>query len=159
MSKSAYFYYIWTLISTLWQQLTQTALYKSWSGYAFESLCLKHNLQIKRALRIDGIYSETSSFFFAGNDTLPGTQIDMLIDRNDGVINLCEIKFYNDQFISTKAYADKLRQKRTVFRAVSKTRKQIFITFVSTFGLLPNQYVSDLVDNMVELDALFVPLY
>jgi hypothetical protein len=139
----------------MWQKLTQTSVYKSWSGYAFESLCLKHALQIKRALGINGMYSETSSFFFAGNDDLPGTQIDMLIDRNDSVINLCEIKFYNDQFIITKDYAEKLRQKRSVFKAVSKTKKQIFITFISTFGIIENKHSAGLIDNIIELDALF----
>lgn len=139
----------------MWQRLTQTALYKSWSGYAFESLCLKHNLQIKEALRIGGIYSETSSFFFAGDDDYPGVQIDMLIDRNDAVINLCEIKFYNDQFILTKAYAEKLRQKRSIFKAVSKTKKQIFITLISTFGLIENKHSTSLVDNTLDMDALF----
>ena len=139
----------------MWQRLTQTPLYKSWSGYAFESLCLNHVLQIKEALRIGGIYSETSSFFFVGNDNLSGTQIDMLIDRNDNVINLCEIKFYKDQFVINKSYADKLRQKRSIFRAVTKTKKQIFITFISTFGLLANKHSIDLIDNIMELDVLF----
>ena len=139
----------------MWQRLTQIPLYKSWSGYAFESLCLKHVLQIKQALRIGGMYSETSSFFFAGNDNLPGTQIDMLIDRNDSVINLCEIKFYKDQFVVTKSYGEKLRQKRSIFRAVTKTKKQIFITFISTFGLLSNKHSIGLIDNWIELDALF----
>ena len=139
----------------MWQRLTQTALYKSWSGYAFESICLKHNLQIKEALKIGGIYSETSSFFFAGNDDFPGVQIDMLIDRNDAVINLCEIKFYKDQFILTKEYAEKIRQKRSIFKVVSKTKKQIFITLISTFGLIENKHSNSLIDNAIELDALF----
>ncbi|MEM1122769.1 MAG: ATP-binding protein, partial [Bacteroidota bacterium] len=139
----------------MWQQLTQTSLYQSWSGYAFESLCLKHNLQIKEALRIGGIYSETSSFFFSGNDDFPGVQIDMLIDRNDGVINLCEIKFYKDQFLLSKDYAEKLRQKRSIFKAVSRTNKQVFITLISTFGLIKNKHSSSVVDSEVDLDALF----
>ena len=139
----------------MWQRLTQTPLYQSWSGYAFESLCLKHNMQIKEALRIGGMYSETLSFFFAGDDDFPGVQIDMLIDRNDGVINLCEIKFYKDQFILTKEYAEKLRRKRSIFKAIAKTKKQIFITLISTFGLVENKHSSSIIDTKVELDALF----
>ncbi len=82
----------------------------------------------------------------------------MLIDRNDAVINLCEIKFYNDQFILTKAYAEKLRQKRSIFKAISKTKKQIFITLISTFGIVENKHTSSLIDNTINLDALFQKL-
>ncbi len=139
----------------MWQTLSQTQSYKSWSGYAFENVCLKHNLQIKEALRIGGIYSETSAFFFAGNDTLPGTQIDMLIDRNDNVINICEIKFYNDKFILTKEYAEKLRLKRTIFTEATQTKKQIFVTLISTFGIMPNAHSSDIIDVSLDLNALF----
>jgi AAA+ ATPase superfamily predicted ATPase len=139
----------------MWQRLSQTSVYKSWSGYAFESLCLKHIFQIKKALQIGGIYSEMASFSFKGNDEISGTQIDLLIDRNDSVINLCEIKFYNDQFVINKAYAQKLQEKRTIFRIISKTKKQIFITLITVHGLLENKHSLGLVDNHLELNALF----
>ena len=139
----------------MWTQLSQMPTYKSWSGYAFESLCLKHTLQIKRALEIGGIYTETSSFSFAGNDDLPGTQIDLLIDRNDGAINLCELKFYKDKFVISKEYAATLRQRRTIFSNISKTPKQIFLTLISTFGITPNKHSIGLIENSLTLDALF----
>ena len=139
----------------MWKRLSQTSVYQSWSGYAFESLCLKHISQIKKALEIGGIYSETASFYFAGNEDLPGTQIDLLIDRNDGVINLCELKFYKNSFVLTKEYAEKLRLKRRVFTTLSKTKKQIFITLITTFGMLPNKHSIGLVDNSMDINALF----
>lgn len=139
----------------LWKRLSQTARYTSWAGYAFESLCLKHVLQIKKALEIGGIYSETSSFTVTGNEEQSGTQIDLLIDRNDEVINLCEIKFYKDKFLINKAYAEKLRTKKQVFTTVTKTKKQVFITLITSFGLLPNKHSLGLVDNSLTLEVLF----
>ncbi|MEZ5044050.1 MAG: ATP-binding protein [Saprospiraceae bacterium] len=138
-----------------WKALSQTATFKSWSGYAFESLCLKHIEQIKMALQIAGIYSESSSFFFSGNDYLPGIQIDLLIDRNDQVINLCEIKFQQREFIMTKSYAEQLQQKIAVFSEVSKTKKQVFLTMITTFGTTDNKHSLGLVDNDLKMDVLF----
>jgi len=142
-------------ISGAWKALSQSAVFKSWSGYAFESLCLKHIDQLKNALQIGGIYSETSSFLFAGNDSLPGVQIDLLIDRNDQVINLCEIKFTQKQFTISKSYAEQLRTKIAVFNEVSKTKKQIFLTMITTFGVFQNKHSLGLVDNQLTMDILF----
>lgn len=137
-----------------WQALSQTSKFTSWSGYAFESLCLKHISQIKEALRIGGIYAEPSSFISKGDDTFSGIQIDLLIDRNDQVINLCEIKFHNKIFTITKSYIEQLRNKKSVFSEVSKTGKQIFLTMITTFGLKENQYSLE-IDNSFTMDILF----
>ena len=139
-----------------WKALSQTSTFKSWSGYAFESLCLKHIAQIKRALQIGGIYSEQSSFFYPGDEFLPGTQIDLIIDRNDQAINICEMKFYQKEFLISKAQAAQLRQKAFVFSEVSKTKKQIFITMITTFGFVENKHSLGLVDNQLTMDALFL---
>lgn len=142
-------------VQDAWQELSQSSTFKSWSGYAFESLCLKHIPQIKKALQIGGVYSESSGFLYRGDDTYPGIQIDLLIDRNDQVINICEIKFYNGPFTITKDYAEKLRTKITVFSEVTKTRKQIFLTLISTFGITQNKNSIGLIDNSITMDALF----
>lgn len=138
-----------------WQALSQTSIFTSWSGYAFESICLKHLTPIKKALEINGIYAEPSSFLFQGNDVLPGTQIDLLIDRNDYVINLCEIKFYRTPFTLTKSYTAQLRNKIAVFSEVSKTKKQIFLTLITTFGVMENKYSQEIIDNSLTMDVLF----
>ncbi|HFB99635.1 MAG TPA: ATP-binding protein, partial [Phaeodactylibacter sp.] len=138
-----------------WQALSQRAVFTSWTGYAFESLCLKHINLIKEALKIGGIYAETSSFIFQGNELLPGTQIDLLIDRNDQVINLCEIKFYKTTFSINKTYAENLRNKIAVFKEVSKTKKQIFLTMISSFGVIENKYSQELIDNNLTMEVLF----
>jgi hypothetical protein len=138
-----------------WQHLSQTQLYKTWSGYAYENLCLKHLSQIKKALGIAGVYSLSSSFYKKGNATEKGTQIDLLIDRNDNVINIVEIKFYNQEIILTKDTAQKLQQKVWTFQAVTKTRKQLFLTLITTYGLQHNQYSLGLVHQVLKLEDLF----
>ena len=85
----------------------------------------------------------------------PGFQIDLLIDRNDQVINLFEIKFYNREFVISKEYAEKLREKINRFADFTKTRKQLFLTLVTTFGLTQNQHSLGLVNQALKLDDLF----
>ena len=141
-------------IAGLWQALSQTQKFKSWTGYAFESICLKHVNQIKAALGIAGVYTEPSSFTFKGDDTYDGIQIDLLLDRNDKIINLCEIKFYNKEFTVTKSYAKQLRNKRGTFLDITKTKKLVFLTMMTTFGLKDNEY-SSIADNSLTMDVLF----
>jgi len=138
-----------------WHHLSQTAAYKSWSGYTFESICLKHIPQIKRALSIAGISSLSSSFYKKGTAKEEGTQIDLLIDRKDHVINLFEIKFYNTTYTISKSYAEKLRDKTRLFREATKTKKQIFWVFLSTFGLNENEHSQSIVMKDLSIDALF----
>lgn len=142
----------------VWNHLSQTQTYKIWSGYAFESLCLKHIPQIKKALDIAGIYSISSSFYHKGTVTESGMQIDLLIDRNDGTINLFEIKFYAEPYTVTKAYADALRQKRSVFKAITKTAKQIFYVLIAAQGTIPNAYSRSILANTLTLNDLFIDL-
>lgn len=139
----------------MWEKFSQTQTYKIWSGFAFENLCLKHIPQIKKALGIGGVYSETSTYRSTATDNLAGIQIDLLIDRNDHIINLFEVKFYNTEFIISKTYAKELRTKMAIFKAKSKTRKQLFWTFITTFGLLPNEHSLGLLDKALTMDILF----
>ncbi|MEN0048509.1 MAG: ATP-binding protein [Bacteroidota bacterium] len=144
-----------TLETEVWQKLSQTQTYKSWSGYAFEGICLKHIAQIKKAMSIGGVYTETTSFYKKGTEESQGTQIDLLIDRNDQVINLFEIKFYNAPFEISKAYALNLRTKLGIFQQATKTRKQVFINLISSFPLIPNKHSIGLIDKALTLDDLF----
>ncbi|MGB0930860.1 MAG: AAA family ATPase [Chitinophagales bacterium] len=143
---------------SVWNHLSQTQAFKTWSGYAFESLCLKHIPQIKKSLDIAGIYSLSSSFYHKGTSTELGTQIDLLIDRNDGAINLFEIKFYADPFIVSKSYADNLRQKRSIFKSITKTKKQIFYVLIAAQGVVENGHSQAVFSQVLGLDDLFVNL-
>ena len=138
-----------------WNLQSQTQPYKTWTGYAFENTCLKHIPQIKKALGISGVYSTSSSFFKKGSSQEKGTQIDLLIDRNDRVINLCEIKFHQEPFTITKAYADNLRNKMSIFRQSTRTSKYLMQTMITTFGLKVNQHSLSLNLQALTLDDLF----
>jgi uncharacterized protein len=139
----------------IWVELSQTQDYISWSGYAFESLCLKHIPQIKKALGISGVYSESSSFYQKGNAEEKGIQIDLLIDRKDNVINLFELKFYGGMMTLSKSYASDLRDKITLFKELSQTNKQVFLNMLTTFGVKPNEHSLGLIDKVLTLDILF----
>ncbi|MEY4936095.1 MAG: hypothetical protein RIS64_2454, partial [Bacteroidota bacterium] len=138
-----------------WLELSQTQDYKSWSGYAFESLCLKHIPQIKKALGISGVYAETSSFYQKGTSQDAGVQIDLLIDRKDNVINVFELKFYNGLMNLSKSYAADLRDKITIFKDITQTRKQVFLSLLTTFGLKHNEHSLGLIDKALTMDVLF----
>jgi len=138
-----------------WNLLSQTAAIKTWSGYAFEGICLKHLTQIKKALGISGIQTISSSFIKKGTPEEQGTQIDLLLDRNDQVINLFEIKFSNKQFTISKSYFENLSKKMSIFKKRTKTRKQLFLIFITTFGLADNKYSSGIVSRSLTMDDLF----
>jgi uncharacterized protein len=140
-----------------WEQLCKHSSFTAWSGYAFENICMMHIRQVKRALGISGVYTSTSSWQFAGNDALPGAQIDMIIDRADQTINLCEAKFTSGSFAITKSYAAQLRMKKSIFRQATQTKKATFITLLTTFPALQNQYYIGEVDNEVNMERLFKP--
>ncbi len=137
--------------------LINTSKWRSWAGYAFENLCFDHIRQIETALGVYTIYTAISSFQVVGNDEQQGAQIDLLIDRADGVINLCEIKFHDSEFVVSKSYAKSLRSKRTIFRDVTRTRKTVIITMVTPYGIKPNQHSGGVVQNDVTIDDLFKP--
>jgi AAA+ ATPase superfamily predicted ATPase len=140
----------------IWLQLSQTQSYKIWGGYAFESICLKHIPQIKKALSIGGIYATASAFSKKGSKTEKGTQIDLLLDRNDQVINIFEIKFHNQVFTITKDYAQNLKNKLEVFKTATESRKQLFLTFLTAFGMVSNEHSVGLVDQVLTADDLFL---
>jgi AAA+ ATPase superfamily predicted ATPase len=138
-----------------WNHLSQTQAFKTWSGYAYENICLKHISNIKKALGITGIYSEYSSFYKKGNATKKGAQIDLVLDRNDQAINLFEIKFSNKLYSISKSDFENLTNKIEVFKDSTNTKKQVFLFFITTFGLLENQYSSAIVGKELTMDDLF----
>jgi uncharacterized protein len=140
----------------LFMELSQTQAYKTWSGYAFEGICLKHVPQIKKAMSIGGVYSVAASFLKKGTDTEKGTQIDLLLDRNDKVISIFEMKFYTEIFSITKDYAENLQTKMRVLRDTTKTKKLLLLTLITPFGLKHNQHSLGLVNQTLTVDDLFL---
>jgi hypothetical protein len=86
---------------------------------------------------------------------VPGAQIILLIDRNDYTINICEMKYSEAAYAVTKSYAEDLRREKEVFKGETKTRKTVFITMITSFGVQTNLHSTGLVDNQLGMDALF----
>lgn len=138
-----------------WLKLAKTPSWKSWSGFAFESICLKHLQQVKNALGIRDVYTEESPWRYKPAKEEQGAQIDLLFDRQDHCINICEIKFASAEFTIDKAYAALLKRKQDVFVERTKTRKTLFLTFITTYGVQKNEHYWSLVQKEVTMDALF----
>lgn len=130
--------------------------WRAWSGYALEALAHKHVRQLKRALGIAEVETNHCGWVQRPDKTWPdGAQIDLLIDRADNAINVVEIKFSQGPFTITKSYAEELRRKLAVFRGASGTRKNVFLTFLTTHGLAENAYAKELAQVSLSTDALF----
>ncbi len=136
--------------------LMRSPKWSSWCGYAFENVCFYHLPQIEQKLGIYAIYSEASSYFSKGTVHKKGFQLDLLIDRADKIITICEIKFYDSTFTITKEYAEQLRNKLALFKAETKSKKMLFFAFISTFGVSPNSYKNTLVQNEIKLNDIFI---
>lgn len=139
-----------------WLKKSAASSWKSWSGYAFEGICLKHVNNIKQSLGIAGVFTEASAWRHAPK-TGKGAQIDLLLDRQDNIISICEMKFSNAEFAIDNVYAVKLQDKLNIFRQESKTRKTLFLVMVTTYGLKQNSYAISVVQNTVTMEALFTP--
>lgn len=111
--------------------------------------------QIKKALGISGIYTSSSSWKHVGNNEVPGAQIDLLIDRDDQIINICEAKFTKKEFAITKSFAAELRRKLSVFQFVTGTKKSVHTTLLSTYPAFRNEYYNEHIQSEVTMDALF----
>ena len=110
-------------------------------------------LRIKKALGISGVQSNNANW--RGSTSEKSAQIDLLIDRRDHVINICECKFSLDTFSIDKDYSEKLRSKIATFKTVTKTQKSVFLTMITAYGVEKNKYANLLVQNEVRMDDLF----
>lgn len=138
-----------------WLRKKGTAAYYTWAGYAFENICFQHYPVIIKALELSVVAEAKSGWVFKGNEQMQGVQIDLIIDRSDQSMNICEIKFYDDEWIMNKDDAIILKRKKQVFREVTKTKKAVFITVISTYGVKKNAIYLDCVDQQLTMDVLF----
>lgn len=142
-----------------WTNIHGTGTKNAWSGYAFEQVCLLHLNQIKSSMSILGILSNAYTWLckpFTDSDGTQwkGGQIDLLIDRSDNVISVCEMKYAQDDFTVEASYAEHLRNRETLFRKNTKTKKALQHVLVTTFGLHQNSH-SGIFHHVVTLDHLF----
>ena len=137
-----------------WKQNIISQKVVSWRGFAFENVCFQHVLQIKKKLGISGVITSHSAWSKRSDDT-EGTQIDLLISRNDNVVNMCEIKYYGDEFVVNKEYHKVLLHRQEVLSKELSPKVSIHNTLITTFGLVYNEY-SGIFSNVITLDDLFV---
>lgn len=135
-----------------WQDNLMTPELTAWRGFTFESLCYYHLPQIKQALGISGVQTEASPW--KSRKEKDGAQIDMIIDRADRIINVCEMKFCEDDFSINAAYDKNLRHKLSTFAEETKCRSSLHLTLVTTYGLKFNEYAGR-VQSVVTMDDLF----
>lgn len=138
-----------------WQKLSATTSWRSWSGIAFEGICLKHIAQIKKGLGIEAVQTTESVWRYVPGKGQQGAQIDLLIDRDDHCINICEMKYSGSEFTIDKSYASDLKRKLDVFKEITKTRKSLFLTMITTYGVRNNAYHAGLVQKELTMDTLF----
>ena len=124
----------------------------TWRGLAFENVCFRHIPQIKQALGISGIRSSQSAWILRGEKE--NTQIDLLIERDDHVVNACEIKFYSDAFTVDKAYYRELLRRQSLLANRLPRKMAVYQTLISTYGLNPNEYSGVFAQDLT-MDDLF----
>lgn len=129
-----------------WLKMRETQTFRTWRGYAFEQICLSHIRQIKNAIGVAGVITHIESWRSEQSD--PGAQIDLLINRNDQVISLCEMKYSDTEFSITNKQAQELRNKRNVFIEETGTKKAVHITLITPVGVKRNDYF-DLLQSIV----------
>jgi uncharacterized protein len=136
-----------------WLMQFKSPQWHAWSGYAYEYICRYHIDAIKKALGISGIYAEISAW--RSQTSAKGAQIDLIIDRNDRIINICEMKFSTKAYNITKSYAENLKNKLDTFETETKTNKTLLLTMITTYGLVENEYSTRLVKDVINMKALF----
>ena len=142
--------------SRFWTTSVGSPVENTWAGLSFELVCLEHVEQIKRALQIGGVLSRNYAWRCERpeDDSEKGAQIDLVIDRDDGLVNVCEMKFCGKQYAIREVDDLSVRNKKAAFLRATETRKAVHVTYVTTFGLVRNAYANS-VQSEVTLDDLF----
>ncbi|MBQ9031137.1 MAG: AAA family ATPase [Parasporobacterium sp.] len=139
-----------------WINVADSQAVVTWSGLAFENVCFNHIKQIKAALGISGVSTYESLWSKKGTDDTEGAQIDLIIERKDNVVNMCEVKFYSDEFIADKNCHFSLVRKERLLREILPKKVSIHNTLITTFGLKHIEYFGDFV-NTITMEDLFRP--
>ena len=139
-----------------WSKSYENSIINTWRGYSFELLCKDHIRQIKRAIGIEGVVSNEYNWFSQKEKKKSerGAQIDLVIDRRDMTVNICDMKFSRNEFEIDIDYDENLRNKIDAFRREAESKKTLLLTMVTTWGVKKNKY-SSIVSKQVVLDDLF----
>ena len=126
----------------------------SWEGLAFERVAMQHINQIKQRLGISGI--SVDYYQWRSKELKPAAQIDLILDRSDDIVNVCEMKFSSAPYLIKKAEYDKLQNRLFAFQTEAQINKGLQLTFVTPYGLKSNEYANEVMQQ-VQLDDLFLP--
>lgn len=139
---------------TFWLSNVTSPPIITWRGHAFENVCFNHIEQIKKALGISGI-STTQSAWTKMGEEYKGTQIDMIISRKDNIVNMCEMKYYGEEFMVDKDYDSILRHRKNLLYEMIPKKNDVHNTLITTFGIRNNEYRWSF-DNVITMDDLFI---
>lgn len=139
----------------LYSNEAQTQKVITYRGIAFENVCFNHIEQIKNAIKISSIRTNQSTFIYKAEEDKKGAQIDLIIERSDNIINLCEIKFYSNEFVNTKEKHLFLVNKNEALSMFIPKKQIIKNILITTFGIKENGYQWDY-DKIITLDDLFL---
>lgn len=139
---------------TFWLSNVTSPPIITWRGHAFENVCFNHIEQIKKALGISGI-STTQSAWTKMGEEYKGTQIDMIISRKDNIVNMCEMKYYGEEFMVDKDYDSILRHRKNLLYEIIPKKNAVHNTLITTFGIRNNEYRWSF-DNVITMDDLFI---
>lgn len=137
-----------------WINIEKSPQVRTWKGYAFENVCWNHIDQIKAALGISGVVTTETLWSKRGSEDTNGTQIDLIIVRNDNVVNMCEIKFYSDEFDVDKEYHLDLDRRKRLLQEMIPRKAVVHSTLITTFGIKRSGYFGDFV-SVISMDDLF----
>ncbi len=138
--------------SEFWTHSLNSPVYNTWAGLSFERLCISHLKQMKQALGISGVQTNACSWYSTGSS--PKAQIDLLIDRKDDAVNLCEMEYSRSEYEIDSEERKKLERRIDVFRNETGTKKSIILTLVTSEGLRKNTH-SDIIQSLIVVDELF----
>lgn len=140
-----------------WEEESQSPAWRAWSGYAYEAVCLKHIPWIRRALKIPENALAFTWRYVSKNrkiDLEEGVQIDLVFDRKDGIVNLCEIKYSQQDFKLDKTLIAELERKATIYKKITETPKQIFVSLITSHNIRPSSY-QPLIHSTAYLEDFF----
>lgn len=138
-----------------WSHHINTPAVNTWMGLAYEHICMAHVPQLKRALRIDGI--STLCYSWRSRESVPSVQIDIIIERADGIVNVCEVKYSQGEYVLDKEEYDRIIRRKDTFIRETGLRHAPWTTLITTEGIARGKY-ADMIQSSITLDSLFAVL-
>ena len=135
-----------------WAHHINTPEINSWMGLTYERICLAHIQQIKHALRIDAI--STLSYSWRSKIAKPAVQIDIIIERADRIVNVCEVKYSHGEYELKEDEYGKICKRSNAFIQETGLRHAPWITMITTAGVAQGKYTG-MIQSQVKLDDLF----